>query len=195
MPVKLISEPLPANQWRWVTVETDSRIVGFVCSGQRVLYLTWGDSREAVAEYLNQRICRQTDMASHQRTFDSPSLEYDSGLLVALQESLKRYFAGVAVDFHVDVDISWASAFGRSVLRKCVKIKYGKLSSYGDLSPPEKPGAARAVGRVMASNRVPILIPCHRVVSSDGGSGGYSGPGGAEVKSELIAMEQAAAMK
>ena len=65
-----------------------------------------------------------------------------------------------------------------------------QLNSYGELANMAgRKGAARAVGRVMAANPLPIIIPCHRVVSSDGGLTGYSASGGLQTKLRLLLME------
>ena len=82
------------------------------------------------------------------------------------------------------------SPFARRVLEACRRIPYGQTRSYAQLAAAAgSPGAARAVGRVMASNRVPLVIPCHRVVGSAGKLGGFSAPGGLETKRRLLDLE------
>lgn len=106
-------------------------------------------------------------------------------------QRLDRYFAGEAHALDdIDIDLSDAgSAFHRSVLSTLWKlVGPGQTISYGELAAATgHPGAARAVGSVMANNPVPIIIPCHRVVASDGTLGGYGG--GLDMKVELLRIE------
>jgi methylated-DNA-[protein]-cysteine S-methyltransferase len=106
-----------------------------------------------------------------------------------LARRLNHYFTGKTVSFHrVRVDKFPYPPFTRRVLEACSRIPYGRTLSYGELA--EKigaPRAARAVGHALASNRVPVIVPCHRVIRSDGKIGRYSG--GAGWKRRLLAME------
>jgi methylated-DNA-[protein]-cysteine S-methyltransferase len=100
---------------------------------------------------------------------------------------LKSYFAGHQVDFPEELDLSPATDFQRQVWRLTRLIPYGETRSYGWLAKRlGKIGAARAVGQALARNPLPIIIPCHRVVSN-GGLGGYSG--GVGVKKSLLRLE------
>lgn len=104
-----------------------------------------------------------------------------------LIERLKAYFAGQRVSFPDELDLSSATTFERQVWRLVRLIPYGETRSYGWIAKQMgKSGAARAVGQALARNRLPIIIPCHRVVS-DGGLGGYSG--GLVVKKSLLHLE------
>lgn len=109
----------------------------------------------------------------------------------ALRERLTAYSLGQADDF-ADVPIldCRTTDFQRAVVRVVRAIGYGQTLSYGEVaSRAGSPGAARAVGHVMATNRVPILIPCHRVIGSGGRPGGYSGADGVQTKLQLLALE------
>jgi methylated-DNA-[protein]-cysteine S-methyltransferase len=89
------------------------------------------------------------------------------------------------------VELSYATEFQRRVLLACRAILYGQTRSYGDLAAQVgSPGAARAVGNVMAHNCVPLIIPCHRVVASQGQLGGFSAPRGLSMKRRLLQLEQ-----
>lgn len=108
-----------------------------------------------------------------------------------LEEALLRYAVGEEVGFdHVDVDLSSLTPFARRVLDRCRRIPFGRRMSYRELAEQAgSPRAARAVGNVMASNRYPVIIPCHRVVASGGRLGGYSSPQGLSLKERLLEME------
>ncbi|MBA7604405.1 Methylated-DNA--protein-cysteine methyltransferase [subsurface metagenome] len=107
-----------------------------------------------------------------------------------LVKRLKAYFAGKKVDFPDELDLSSATTFERQVWRLVRLIPYGETRSYGWIAKQMgKSGAARAVGQALARNPLPIIIPCHRVVS-DGGLGGYSG--GLVVKRVLLHLEASA---
>ncbi|MCA9409689.1 MAG: MGMT family protein [Candidatus Omnitrophica bacterium] len=82
---------------------------------------------------------------------------------------LDDYLSGKKVRFKVPFDLSGHTPFREQVLRACAEIPYGRTVSYGDLAfEIGKPQAARAVGQAMAHNTIPIVIPCHRVLSSNG---------------------------
>ena len=101
---------------------------------------------------------------------------------------LRRYFAGEPVSW-AGRDIPNGAGFYRKVWEETAKIPFGKTISYGELAAiVGKPGAARAVGTAMARNPLPILIPCHRVITSAGGLGGYGG--GLDMKRWLLAHEK-----
>jgi len=105
-------------------------------------------------------------------------------------KQLKSYFAGKRKRFSVKFDLGHLPEFTRKTLRAALKIPYGKTSTYGDLARiAGKPQAARAVGRIMAANPVPIIIPCHRVVGVNGDLTGYGG--GIVMKKKLLSFEKA----
>lgn len=89
------------------------------------------------------------------------------------------------------LDLSGLPEFSVTVLRLCHQIPPGQTRTYGQVANQAgSPAAARAVGIVMAKNRWPILIPCHRVIGSSGKLTGYSGAGGIETKKRLIEFER-----
>ena len=105
---------------------------------------------------------------------------------------LREYFAGKRRAFPLEIAWNTLPPFQRAVLQATAAIPYGETRTYGQIAAAiGKPGAARAVGRALASNPMPIVIPCHRVVSADGRLHGYSGPGGLETKARLLALESA----
>jgi len=115
--------------------------------------------------------------------------------LPGLQERIAAYFEGENVDFSTDpaVNLDHLNAFDRKVLQTCRKIPSGETTTYGELAVRVgHPGAARAVGAALARNPIPLIIPCHRVLRSDGTLGGFSAPGGLTTKQRLLRHEQAA---
>ena len=113
----------------------------------------------------------------------------DSVFSQARQE-IRDYFEGRLRSFSCSVDISWASPFAQKVLRQCCQLGWAERISYGQLARRAGcPGGARAVGGVLAKNRVPLLIPCHRVVKADGSLGGFSAGGGIALKRRMLGHE------
>lgn len=109
-------------------------------------------------------------------------------MLGALADDVDRYFAGEPLSFSVPVDLDSVTAFTREVLCACAKVPYGATTTYGELARAVgRPGAARAVGRALGSNPVPIVVPCHRVLRGNGALGGYSS--GLGRKRFLLALE------
>jgi methylated-DNA-[protein]-cysteine S-methyltransferase len=101
---------------------------------------------------------------------------------------LREYLAGKRRVFKLRLDLGRLSPFSRRVLGELAKVSYGRTISYAELAARAgSPGAARAIGRVMHGNRLPIVLACHRVIASDGGLGGYGG--GLEIKRWLFTRE------
>ncbi|MEU3659070.1 methylated-DNA--[protein]-cysteine S-methyltransferase [Streptomyces sp. NPDC032940] len=110
-------------------------------------------------------------------------------LLAEAVRQLEAYFAGERHDFDLPLDWSLISGFNRQVLRELASgVPYGSVVGYGDLAGRVgQPGAAQAVGMAMGANPLPVVVPCHRVVESDGGIGGFGG--GVDTKRRLLALE------
>jgi methylated-DNA-[protein]-cysteine S-methyltransferase len=104
-----------------------------------------------------------------------------------------RLLEGEPVDLaSVDLALDEAAPFERRVYAEAVAIPFGETRTYGELaSAIGEPGAARAVGRALGRNPIPIIIPCHRIVAADGRSGGFSAPGGVSSKMRLLQIERA----
>ena len=104
---------------------------------------------------------------------------------------LDEYFAGHRRTFDVPVDLQLVSGFRREVIAQLRHIAYGTTQSYADVAAAAgNPRAVRAVGSACGHNPVPVVVPCHRVVRSDGSMGQYLG--GVERKATLLALESAA---
>jgi methylated-DNA-[protein]-cysteine S-methyltransferase len=116
----------------------------------------------------------------------SPSPEVK--ILARAQSQLDEYLSGRRKNFDLPLDIL-GTDFQRRVWTELNKIPYGKTISYRELAIRiENENAARAVGTANGKNPVCIIIPCHRVISSDGTLGGYSG--GLAIKTKLLQLEQ-----
>jgi len=111
--------------------------------------------------------------------------------LPKLVAALCDYATGSEVDFsRFPLALPPKTQFQQRVIGACRAIPRGETRTYGDLAAKAgSPGAARAVGQVMATNRLPLLIPCHRVVGSNG-LHGFSAPGGLATKQRLLEIEQ-----
>lgn len=110
-------------------------------------------------------------------------------------DQLREYFAGARKAFDLPLDWSFAAGTRLTVLRTLYEtVGYGETVTYGELAERSGTGApARAIGGIMGSNQLPIVVPCHRVLAHDG-LGGYSGGNGRnglEVKRWLLTMEGA----
>ena len=108
-----------------------------------------------------------------------------------LEEQMRDFASGVRHDFHgVPLDLPSMTDFRTCVLTACQGIGYGETLSYGQLARlAGSPRAARAVGRVMADNPLPLIIPCHRVVGANRKLGGFSAPNGLSLKQRLLRLE------
>jgi methylated-DNA-[protein]-cysteine S-methyltransferase len=103
---------------------------------------------------------------------------------------LREYFAGRRQRFDVVVDLAGQTRFQRLVLETTAEVPAGQVVSYGEIARRiGKPRATRAVGAALGQNPIPIVVPCHRVVGSDGGLHGYGG--GLDVKEKLRRLEGA----
>ena len=123
----------------------------------------------------------------------SDKFQCDKDFQRDLQERIMAYYEGEAVDFRTDpaISLNGSRPFAHRVLRACREIAFGRTTTYSGLATQVgSPHAARAVGSVMASNPIPLIIPCHRVLRADGGLGGFSAPGGIAIKQIMLHHEQ-----
>ncbi len=119
----------------------------------------------------------------------SPAIVEAPGRLDDVRRELDEYFDGRRRDFGLALD--WAltrEGFGRRVLRACARIPFGATSTYREMAiAAGSPKAYRAAGGALGANPIPIVVPCHRVLASGGGLGGYTG--GLDRKRTLLAVE------
>ena len=111
----------------------------------------------------------------------------DMRQFTVLRGELSAYFKGEPVVFSQKPDLR-GTRFQKEVWRELMKIPYGNVRSYKWLAAKiGKPNAARAVGNALGMNRIPVIVPCHRIIESSGGLGGFGG--GIELKKRLLKLE------
>ncbi|MBU2695317.1 methylated-DNA--[protein]-cysteine S-methyltransferase [Pimelobacter sp. 30-1] len=121
----------------------------------------------------------------------SPRILRAPDRLDPVARELEEYFAGRRRTFDVDLDLSLSHGFRSLVQRHLPEIGYGETRSYGEVAAlVGNPKAVRAVGTACATNPLPVVVPCHRVLRADGSLGGYIG--GADAKTTLLRLEAAA---
>lgn len=120
----------------------------------------------------------------------APEAKGESELTRAAAGLLAGYFAGGKVVFDLPLDLDGFTPFQKEVYRVVAGIGYGSVLSYAGVAALcGSPKGARAVGGAMAKNRLPILIPCHRVLGATGSLTGFTAPGGVDSKRQLLLME------
>jgi len=120
---------------------------------------------------------------------------FDANLLPNLQKQIKSYFVGTYVEFdnNIPLQLDTLSKFSQDMLKACLKITYGQIVSYGELAKiANHPKAARAVGNAMGNNPIPLIIPCHRIIKSNGTIGGFqrNRQGGVDLKKKMLELER-----
>jgi methylated-DNA-[protein]-cysteine S-methyltransferase len=152
--------------------------MGVLLKGKRLYRLTFGHASRQEA---------WKDLARSGR-ISKPNPSGAPDLVARLQ----AYARGETVSFgDVPLDLEGYTAFQHRVLQACRRITRGSTQSYGELaSRSGSPRAARAVGNCMAHNRIPLIIPCHRVLPGSGRIGSYSAPGGTRTKEKLLKLER-----
>jgi methylated-DNA-[protein]-cysteine S-methyltransferase len=115
-----------------------------------------------------------------------------SALVTRLISDINRYFNGEKVDFSaIPLDFGSQDPFFAQVYSEVRKLGWGETTTYGAVAkvlgaPPQ---AARDVGQAMASNPMPLIVPCHRVLAAGGKLGGFSAPGGSSSKARMLELE------
>jgi methylated-DNA-[protein]-cysteine S-methyltransferase len=169
-----VAEELAANVfevegWGWIGLVASER-------GLRGLFLPRRIADEALA-----------DLRKHYRDVQ---LTPDAPLLAEAERQVRAYLAGELREFNVPVDLRGNTPFALSVWSAATRIGYGETRAYRWVADQIGGGGAgvyQAVGMALGANPVPLVIPCHRVVGSDGSLHGYAG--GLDMKVRLLAME------
>ena len=140
----------------------------------RVAYAS--EDHDRVLESLSERI--------------SPRILHHPARLDAAARELDEYFDGRRRAFSLNLDWRLSAGFRETVLRHLSEISYGRTASYATVAElAGRPKAVRAVGTACATNPLPVVVPCHRVIRSDGSIGGYLG--GLDAKTTLLELEAA----
>jgi methylated-DNA-[protein]-cysteine S-methyltransferase len=140
----------------------------------RLAYLDGGEQEDAVLEQLARRVSPRILAAP--RRLDEPRRE------------LEQYFESARNRFEVPIDWQLTQGFGRRVLEATARIPFGSISTYKQVATEAgSPRGSRAAGNALGANPLPIVVPCHRVLHSTGGLGGYTG--GLDRKRLLLAIE------
>lgn len=122
-----------------------------------------------------------------EKLHELPASSSDSSLLSYLGQEIEAYFAGELTEFNTPFRLI-GTDFQMSVWKQLGRIPHGKTCSYAELATKVgRPTASRAVARANATNRLSILVPCHRVIATDGSLSGYAG--GVERKAKLLELE------
>ncbi len=146
------------------------------------------DSAVVMAEFAERRMYA-AQLAGVRRRFGRVVEGESSPLLDRVEAELRQYFAAERLDFDLPLDAP-GSPFQALVWRELRRIPYGETVSYRELARRVgEPAGSRAVGRANGSNRLAVIIPCHRVIAADGGLGGYGG--GLAAKRWLLDLEGA----
>lgn len=118
----------------------------------------------------------------------SPRVLEQPSRLDKTRRELDQYFAGRRHDFTMPLDWSLSKGFRQEVLRAVARIPFGEVRSYKEMAEEAgSPRAVRAAGSACGSNPIPLIVPCHRVLGSDGGLHGYGG--GLDIKVKLLTLE------
>jgi methylated-DNA-[protein]-cysteine S-methyltransferase len=165
--------------------------LGLVDMGFDVVETPIGEVFVAVSERGLASISYDTDPQDHLEKLArlaGPCVLRSPKSVDPVRRELDEYFEGRRRAFDLTLDLRGMPAFTLSVLRELAHVPYGETTTYGALAARVgHPQAARAVGTVMNRNRIPIVLPCHRVVGADGSLVGYGG--GIERKIKLLELE------
>jgi methylated-DNA-[protein]-cysteine S-methyltransferase len=162
----------------YTTVSTPVGVLLLAATEEGLVRVAYArEDHEAVLQDLARRI--------------SPRVLRAPARLAPAVRQLEEYFAGTRTRFELPLDRSLSHGFRRLVQEHLPEIGYGRTESYGEVARSVgRPQAVRAVGTACATNPLPVVVPCHRVLRGDGGLGGYVG--GLEAKTALLELEAAA---
>jgi methylated-DNA-[protein]-cysteine S-methyltransferase len=155
-----------------------------------VCAIAWS-SRGVVRLALPERTAAETETRIRRQAGTSARVQPPRTIALVIGK-VQRYFEGEAVDFsRVAVDLSAEPDFERQVYKALRGVSWGLTVSYGELALlAGSPRAARAVGRAMAKNPLPVIVPCQRVLAAGGAIGGFSAHGGRTTKQRMLALER-----
>jgi|WetSurSiteA1Bulk_404760.scaffolds.fasta_scaffold84547_2 methylated-DNA-[protein]-cysteine S-methyltransferase len=170
------------TQMKYTVFNTDWGYVGLLADKNRLV--------RTILPHKNRKIVEKQLLKGAEIAY------FDKNLLKPLQKQIIAYFASkrptrfLASAFCL-LTLSQLTPFARKVLSACSKIPVGKTVSYSQLaSMIGCPRASRAVGSALAKNPIPLIIPCHRVIHTDGSIGNFSAEGGTNTKKKLLELEK-----
>jgi methylated-DNA-[protein]-cysteine S-methyltransferase len=162
----------------YTTIESPVGVVLVAATHRGLVRIAFGGSVDwdSVIEQLSERVSS--------RVLEVPAF-FDG-----VRRELDEYFEGRRTSFDLPLDWSLTHGFNRRVLKRTAEIPYGEVSTYSEVAARAgSPRAFRAAGNALGSNPIPIVVPCHRVLHTGGGLGGYGG--GLETKEFLLRLEGA----
>jgi methylated-DNA-[protein]-cysteine S-methyltransferase len=132
----------------------------------------------------------ETALKRIRRDYPAAALRPDDAFLLKIARQVCAYLAGKMYEFSADLDLRGRTPFELAVWAAAERIPYGETRTYGWIAAQVGggPGAAQAVGAALGDNPVPLIIPCHRVLGSDGTLHGFAG--GLEMKARLLDLER-----
>ncbi len=158
------------------TNPTPLGVVWVAVGGEGLVSVSMMDDRNSFVEELEKR---------HRK-----EVVFDDQRTAPYTNQIEEYLAGKRERFDLHINWSVMTPFQKNALKATYEIPRGETRTYGEVAAQVgKPKASRAVGRAEATNPIPIVIPCHRVLSADGKLHGYSGHGGLETKAWLLELE------
>lgn len=160
-------------------IHTD--LIGLLCFAIR--------NRQLVAVRFGPQLSMEEFTFEIYKRFGTHLLQ-DTGRLREFREIFEAYLAREDTTLDLPYDTSVMTDFQQRVLGETRQIPYGQTSSYGEIARAiGSPNGSRAVGQALRRNPVPLVIPCHRVIASNGNLGGFSGEMGSPIKVRLLELE------
>lgn len=148
------------------------------------LYVARTDAGVVALSWARDDLLEKVAAAISPRVLEAPARLDDA------RRQLDEYFAHRRERFDLPIDWTLTKGFRREVLHELVRLPFGEVITYAGLAERVgNPGASRAVGSAMATNPIPIIVPCHRVLRTGGALGGYSGRDGLVTKRFLLELE------
>lgn len=167
LPPKVYYDELP---------NSDLGPIWLATSGRQLLAVDYGQTEEEFLSFLGKLLDGRFVRSSEEVAWAA--------------KDLLAYVRGERVDLDMKVDLSTITPFQRSVLEETSKVPRGQVATYAEIAKRiGNPKAVRAVGQALRRNPIPIAVPCHRVIASDGTLGGYDGHMGDERKVRLLQIE------
>ncbi len=162
--------------WLGKTISTPIGILWFVISHKGLVALT-----------IDQDVhCKKL---AEKLTGHAP--QFSESITAPYSEQLTNYFDKTVYTFELPIDWTYMSPFQQQALQAVRNVPYGTTATYKDIAKAlGKPQASRAIGRANATNPLPLIIPCHRILSSNGSLGGYSAGNGITTKQWLLNFEK-----